>query len=125
MPSLLAFAGIPRVPTAIFCWKSEQGEWASNFHKRLGTGTALPLNSGHLTEADQLFTLKTFIADDDMTTSQNLFADIGQELPEIAATVEKTKDVLTQPNSVCLPQTMQESPIQSFVIQPANPKTGC
>ena len=52
MPALLAFAGIPRVPATIFCWKSEQGEWASNFHKRLGTGTALPLNSGHLTEAD-------------------------------------------------------------------------
>ena len=69
--------------------------------------------------------MKTFIADDDITTSQNLFADIGQELPEIAATVEKTKEFLTQPNSVCMPQTMPESPIQSFVIQPANPKTGC
>ena len=91
----------------------------------MGIGTALPLNSGHLIEADLLFTLKTFIVDDDMTTSQNLFTEIGQELPEIAVTVEKTKEVLTQPNSVCLPQTMPESPIQSFVIQPANPKTGC
>jgi len=56
--------------------------------------------------------------DDDMT-SQDLFK--SQELPELAATVELTKEVQTQPN--CLPQTMPESPmIQSFVIKPANPK---
>ena len=55
-------------------------------------------------------------------TSQDLFK--SQELPELAATVELTKEVQTQPN--CLPQTMPESPmIQSFVIKPANPKAGC
>merc|ERR1711917_176387 len=33
-----------------------------------------------------------------------------------------TKEMQTQPNVSALPQTMPESPIQSFVIQPANPK---
>ena len=71
-------------------------------------------------------------------TSQSLFK--SQEFPELGATITMTKEIQTQPNvsalprvslprvslpRVSLPQTMPESPIQSFVIQPANPKAGC
>ena len=54
-------------------------------------------------------------------TSQDLF----KTQPELPATVEMTKEAQIQPSESCLPQTMPESPIQSFVIKPANPKTGC
>ena len=56
-------------------------------------------------------------------TSQSLFK--SQEFPELGTTVTMTKEIQTQPNVSALPQTMPESPIQSFVIQPANPKAGC
>ena len=60
---------------------------------------------------------------DEDITSQSLFK--SQEFLELEATVAKTKEIQTQPNVSAQPQTMPESPIQSFVIQPANPKTGC
>ena len=67
------------------------------------------------------------IFSDEDITSQSLFK--SQEFLEVEATslatVAKTKEIQTQQNVSAQPQTMPESPLQSFVIQPANPKTGC
>ena len=60
---------------------------------------------------------------DEATASQSLCK--SQEFLELEATLTMTKAVQIQPNGSVLHQTMPEGPIQSFVIQPANPKTGC